>query len=575
MERSPALSVPAFCLSNRKGRKERMISTPGEPGARALAGLVLTVMALFFAGGARAQSGEENGFGLILAHLEGPGASGTDTADSLRDLVAGYILDVPGFRTYRPAEPYAGLREAVVYPSRVYSDAEAVAVLSVRPAGSGAVVSLDYVPLDGAGAPSAGDPASADRTVLSYRKWPPAADSDTAEAVVPMLGEFVLASTYSQRGMYHMTLQRLDSVLAMLEATGLTGAKARYHSLRARVLYAQLDDPEAALEDLDAALRLDPELGAAYLLRADLRLSRGDLQGAREDLTRAISGDSSSAAAWRMRGSLELASGENEAAVADLTRAIELGLSSPGLYYDRAMAYAGLIEKARALDDLHMAIIMDSTLIDAYMHGMALYATMGRGEAAEYLLEGGISANPDDHYLPVLLASLRGETQQLLEAAERGAAAHPDEPFFYYWRAAASEELGDYAQALEDYQQVSDFFAAGNYGRLTDPREEYVDMMVTNLRSFVGLPEGSAEYYLARGEYNQRRKRYGKALEDFTHAMSLPGTGPEVLYRCAICRERMGELQQAEENLERFLESDAGTEQERLAARRMLERLRH
>jgi hypothetical protein len=36
----------------------------------------------------------------------------------------------------------------------------------------------------------------------------------------------------------------------------------------------------------------------------------------------------------------------------------------------------------------------------------------------------------------------------------------------------------------------------------------------------------------------------------------------------------MGELQQAEENLERFLESDAGTEQECLAARRMLERLR-
>ncbi|MFO7949816.1 MAG: tetratricopeptide repeat protein [Candidatus Fermentibacteraceae bacterium] len=551
-----------------------MIARQGEPVARALAGLLLTAMALLFAGGAGAQSGEENGFGLILAHLEGPGATETFTADSLTDLVAGYILDVPGFRTYRPADPYADLREAVEMSPRVYSDAGAAAVLSVRPAGSGAVVSLDYVPLDGPGAPSAGDPASADRTVLSYRRWPPSAGSDTAEAVVPILGEFVMASAYSQRGMYDMTLRRLDSVLETLEGTGLTGARARYHALRARVLYAHLDDPEAALEDLDAALRLDPELGAAYLLRADLRLSRGDLQGAHVDLTRAISRDSTNAAAWRMRGSLELASGEYEAAEADLTRAIELGLPSPGLYYDRAMAYVGLIQKVRALEDLHMAITMDSTLIDAYMHGMVLYATMGRGDAAEYLLEGGISANPDDPYLPVLLASLRGETQQLLEAADRGAAAHPDEPFFYYWRAAASDELGDYAQALEDYQQVSDFFAAGNYGRLTDPREEYVEMMVTNLRSFVGLPEESAEYYVARGEYNQRRKRYGKALEDFTHALSLPGAGPEVLYRCAICRERMGELQQAEENLERFLESDAGTQQERLAARRMLERLR-
>jgi len=551
-----------------------MIAKQGEPVAKALAGLLLTAVALLFTGGAEAQGEEDTGFRLILAHLEGPGATETFTADSLRDLVAGYILDVPGFRTYRPADPYADLREAVVYPSRVYSDAEAIAVLSVRPAGSGAVVSLDYVPLPGPGVPSAHHPASADRTVLSYRKWPPAADSDTAEAAVPMLGEFVLASAYGQRGMYDMTLRRLDSVLEMLEGTGLTGARARYHALRARVLYAQLDDPEAALEDLDIALRLDPELGAAYLLRADLRLSRGELQGAREDLTRAISGDSTSAAAWRVRGSLELAFGEYEAAVADLTRAIELGLSSPGLYYDRAMAYAGLTEKPRALEDLHMAIIMDSTLIDAYMHGMALYATMGRGDAAEHLLEGGISANPDDHYLPVLLASLRGETQQMLEAADRGVAAHPDEPFFYYWRAAASEELGDYAQALDDFQQVSDFFAAENYGRLTDPREDYVEMMVTNLRSFVGLPQGSAEYYLARGEYNQRRKRYDKALDDFTHALSLPETGPEVLYRCAICRERMGELQQAEENLERFLESDAGTEQERLAARRMLERLR-
>lgn len=551
-----------------------MISRPGEPGANALAGLLLTVMALFFTDGARAQSGEDTGFGLILTHLDGPGVPGTSTADSLSDLVAGYILDVPGFRTYRPSDRCAGLREAEELSSRVYPDAEAVAILSVRPAGSGAAVSLDYVPLDRPGDPSAGDPASTDRTVLSYMRWPPAAGSDTAEAVVPMLGEFVLASSYSQRGMYGITVQRIDSVMEMLEGTGLTGARSRYHLLRARILYARLDDPDGALEDLEAALRLDPESSAAHLLRADLRLSRGDLQAAREDLTRAISLDSNSAAAWRMRGSLELAAGEYEAAEADLTRAIELGLSSPGLFYDRAMAYAGLIEKARALNDLHMAIMMDSTLIDAYMQGTMLYGSMGRSEAAAALLEGGISANPDDLYLPVLLASLRGDAQQMLEAADRGAAAHPDEPFFYYWRAAASEELGDYAQALADYQQVSDFFAAGDYGRLTDPREEYVDMMVTNLRSFVGLPEDSAEYYVARGEYLQRRKQYEKALDDFRHALSLPGTGPEILYRCAICRERMGELQQAEENLERFLESGAGTEQERLAARRMLERLR-
>ncbi len=81
------------------------------------------------------------------------------------------------------------------------------------------------------------------------------------------------------------------------------------------------------------------------------------------------------------------------------------------------------------------------------------------------------------------------------------------------------------------------------------------------------------EFYVQRGMYHTGKSLYQKAVDDFTEALSLPDTDPEVYYHRALCRERTGDISGAREDLQRFLDSDPSSSYKRRMAEQILERL--
>lgn len=533
------------------------------------------VVALFGCCGlSQAQPDSPSAFRVLVTTVGSVGSSEVAVADSLLGGVEDYLADFADVETVRWNGPFADFPQALQEAVQDGSRAQALAALSITLVDSATVVGVRYRSLTTPVAAPHPDSAYDQTTELAVAGWPPGAASDTARVLVPILGEFVLGAAYSQRNMLEDAMGRLEHMIGVLEGTTLEGFQSGYHALRARNLFYIIEDRDAALREMDRAIELDSENSNVYLYRGAMRSHMGDYQGAWDDLTLAISNDSSNADAWRRRGGIELMFGENRLAAEDLTRAIELGLDGPEVLNGRAMALVAMGHREQAMADLNAAIEKDSTFTDAFMNAIVFYGALGEtGNAAE-LARSAMRANPEDRYFPVMLHLVNEDWPRVIQSAGEGIAQHSEDPFFYMWRAAAHSQEGSYALALADYEQVRDFFAADNYGTVTNPRDQDIAGEIARLRDFIDLPEGSAEYYIARAQFHIDNMDYEKAVDDFTEALAIPGTDPELYYQCALCRERAGDIHQAMEDLEAFLESGAGNSQRRRMAQQMLERLR-
>jgi len=90
------------------------------------------------------------------------------------------------------------------------------------------------------------------------------------------------------------------------------------------VIHFQQGDSQGAIEDLNQAIRLNPNNAQAYKMRGIVRSVLGEGQAAITDLTQVIRLHPNDAEAYKMRGIVHLTLTEGQAAIADLTEAIRL-----------------------------------------------------------------------------------------------------------------------------------------------------------------------------------------------------------------------------------------------------------
>lgn len=226
-----------------------------------------------------------------------------------------------------------------------------------------------------------------------------------------------------------------------------------------------------------------------------------------------------------------------------------------------------------SLEDYKAAIELDPCFIEAYMNAVPVYSYLNDLEAAEYLFVKGLEANPGNPNMMVMLGLIRKDWEATVEAGTEVILISPDDPLLYRWRGTALLELGDYATALANYAFVRECFNSGNYGTVPDAEAQPIDAMIAELECFLQHPEGSLEFYVQRGMYHTEKSLYKEAVDDFTEALSLPDTDPEVYYHRALWRERTGDISGAREDLQRFLDSDPSSSYKRRMAEQMLERL--
>ncbi len=139
---------------------------------------------------------------------------------------------------------------------------------------------------------------------------------------------------------------------------------------------------ERALEALTEALRLDPESGEAWMVRATVRVEMGDYEQALADVERRFQIEPPDPVALLARGSLRAYLGELEPALVDYTAFLRQQPGSVAALRGRAQTYARLQRFEEALADLHEALRVDPGSAEAYLDRGRFYQNRGRYAAA-------------------------------------------------------------------------------------------------------------------------------------------------------------------------------------------------
>jgi tetratricopeptide (TPR) repeat protein len=126
--------------------------------------------------------------------------------------------------------------------------------------------------------------------------------------------------------------------------------------------YSRLRQPEKALADFDAALKLDSNNLAALLGRANENYVRKKLDTSLADYTRVIDEDPKNATAYFKRGNIRLDSLEFARACSDYSESLKLDPNQPVALYNRAIAEARLGRRQDATEDRRRALALDPSL---------------------------------------------------------------------------------------------------------------------------------------------------------------------------------------------------------------------
>ncbi len=112
---------------------------------------------------------------------------------------------------------------------------------------------------------------------------------------------------------------------------------------------------DLSIEDYTEALNLAPEFAAALDNRGTSYMAMGLFDFAIDDYAAAIALDPNNYHAFNNRGRAFLELRFYEEAIVNFTAALDLGSPSPTPIFNRAMAYEGLGDRDRVLEDLAMA----------------------------------------------------------------------------------------------------------------------------------------------------------------------------------------------------------------------------
>ena len=238
-----------------------------------------------------------------------------------------------------------------------------------------------------------------------------------AIAADPSLAQFQLAL-----GLLDARNGRLDAAHSELQAaSNLAGASPdlRARALRSLAVLDEHADPDAASDELLAALKLSPETPADILLSARLAERANDFPEAESAYRRVLAANPANADATAGLAHALAAQGKSAEAESVLTSAIKVTPADPRLLSQLAAVYGAegkseqaipLIEQLRT-SDANAAANPAITRLLAH-----LYTLTGDNEKAEPLFRALVAQNPKDPTLLDDLASSLVQQQKFPEA---------------------------------------------------------------------------------------------------------------------------------------------------------------
>lgn len=281
------------------------------------------------------------------------------------------------------------------------------------------------------------------------------AEEDAAHAIE--LNPY-LTDAWEVRGVARQNLGRnADAITDYRHALNLL---PRNRQLMFNMALAQQDveDLQGADSTFNDLLKYYPGFDSGYLGRARLRLEQKDTVSALSDIEKALSINKNAANAYIMRADIAISRGDSlKQAAADMDEAIHLQPRLPGLYVNRAYLRYRLDDFFGAMADYDYAIQLDPLNETAIFNRSLLEMETAANDKALVDLDRLIELNPNNtraYYNRAIVNSLKGRNREAIADITKVSEAVPDLPDPYFMRSQFYYSLGNMANAERDYNKA-------------------------------------------------------------------------------------------------------------------------
>ncbi|MEM9423990.1 MAG: tetratricopeptide repeat protein, partial [Spirochaetota bacterium] len=347
-----------------------------------------------------------------------------------------------------------------------------------------------------------------------------------------------------------------------------------------RAQYAQrFGMPEAAEDDNNAAVQLDPKNFEVYLLRGNFYQSQGRYEEALADYSQGISrlngnlfkvregeilDETELLLLFQYRGDLELLMGRVDAAMQDYQTLLQREVQNSRVYIGIGNVYVAKSQYQEALASYEKAVAVSAKKGPGSARPLYL-----RGSAKAQLgdLSGGLAdtqtavklepRNARAHYHQSLIYVQLNEYRKAEQAMSRALRYSPQNFAYYYDLALVQYRQNLYSEALSsleslaelrpDYSQMYSLRAKINF------RLGLLDNALSDADAGLQIDPQNTELYILRANLHDSRGESEQALEDYRLALeTLPNSA--ALYRNrALLYQRLGQMDLALADIDRAL----------------------
>lgn len=291
-------------------------------------------------------------------------------------------------------------------------------------------------------------------------------------------------------------------------------------------------DPTAAIRLLDRALRRDPSLGEARLLRASLYGELGDYEAMLADTDAAIEHAFGGALVHGQRGAALSYLNRYQEAEAAFTEAIRLDPQNVHWWYNRSASRAYLGKFEEGLNDAAQALLLDATYSFAYVAQGKCYVGLRDFDKARASFNQAAELKPDltDTYAErSTLSRFEMKFEEAVDDGQRVIDLDPSDARGYQQKALALMGMGEF----------DDSIAALDACMRVEASEDTVRL------------RGAVEYVAGR---------YESSIDDFTKALTMrPGFFASFEYR-GRAYFRLGRLHEAILDFTRWIDTGENVE---------------
>ena len=190
---------------------------------------------------------------------------------------------------------------------------------------------------------------------------------------------------YQNIALCYLELNQFDQALDNINKSLNLDSTDFYSRMYRANIYYEMGKAELSIAEWDQLLKEEPDYAWGWYRRGWYKELSGDHEGAIEDLSMSIVLDPLYAYTYCTRGDVYLKQGKLDLAEADYKKAIELEINQDE-YDCRYLAYQGLGQNDKAIEELNVAISRDSTDAGNYYDAACMYSRMhDKDNALKYL----------------------------------------------------------------------------------------------------------------------------------------------------------------------------------------------